>query len=155
MARTFLTCGLISMLAVPAFAQGETSSWVSGDTAAPAARGGAAKILKATPVQVPARPTLPPVGSGVITTKSQPLPVPTLPSSVPKGDTSVAKNGSGSDPAYEAFDQGRYLTALELAKAASERGEPQGATLIGRLYQEGLGVPRDDVQAAQWYPGEL
>lgn len=130
-----------------AFAQQtETSSWLSEAPVAPAARGGSNKILKAAPVQVPA-PTLPPVGTGVITTKSI---VPTLPSAVPTADTTIAKT-TGADAAYEAFDQARYLTALEIAKAAVERGEAQSATLAGRIYQEGLGVPRDEVQAAQWY----
>ena len=135
-----------------AHAQSETSSWTSSDDiAAPAARGGARKILKTVPVPVPSKTALPPVGAGVITTRAPAPPVPTLPSSVPSGDTTVAKTAAGSDPAYEAFDQGRYLTALELAKAGAERGETQAPTLIGRIYQEGLGVPRDDVQAAQWY----
>ncbi len=140
-------CGVVSGVV---FAQGETSSWTSDGIVAPAARGGVNKILKAAPVTVPGKAAPPPVGKGVITTRSQPAPVPTLPSTVPPGDTTIAKT-SGSDPAYEAFDQGRYLTALTLAKASAENGEPQGATLMGRIYQEGLGVPRDDVQAAQWY----
>lgn len=141
LAATLLMSGGIEAIAQ----QAETSSWLSEPAPAPAARGGS-RILKAAPMSVPA-PTLPPVGTGVITTKAI---APTLPSAVPTGDTTIAKS-SGADAAYEAFDQARYLTALEIAKAAVERGEAQSATLIGRIYQEGLGVPRDDVQAAQWY----
>ena len=148
MNRGLITGVLLVATTVSAWAQGETSSWLSEGIAAPAAR---SKILKTAPVKIPAAASLPPVGAGVITTKSLPPPVPTLPSALPNGDTTVAKNGTGSDPAYEAFDQGRYLKAIDLAKAAVEQGEAQGATLIGRIYQEGLGAPQDAVQAAQWY----
>ena len=58
---------------------------------------------------------------------------------------------SGDDAAYIAFDQGQYLTALRLAKAAAERDEPQALTLIGRIYERGLGVPVDALKAAQHY----
>jgi len=58
---------------------------------------------------------------------------------------------TGEDAAYIAFEQGRYLTALDLAERAAKKGEPQAHTLIGRIYAEGLGVPKDEVVAAQWY----
>lgn len=146
-----LMIGVSAVWVAKANAQGENSSWTSDEITAPAARGGSNRILKAAPVRVPNKTLLPPVGVGAITTRAPGPPVPRLPSVVPPGDTTVAKTGTGYDPAYEAFDQGRYLTALELAKASVERGEATGATLAGRIYQEGLGVPRDDVQAAQWY----
>ncbi|MFO7297830.1 MAG: hypothetical protein DIU57_005300 [Pseudomonadota bacterium] len=58
---------------------------------------------------------------------------------------------TGEDAAYIAFEQGRYLTALDLAERAAKKGEPQAHTLIGRIYAEGLGVPKDEAVAAQWY----
>ncbi len=58
---------------------------------------------------------------------------------------------SGDDAAYIAFDQGQYLTALRLAKAAAERNEPQALTLMGRIYERGLGVPVDALKAARLY----
>jgi uncharacterized protein len=58
---------------------------------------------------------------------------------------------TNSNDAYEVFDQGKYLTALELAMKAAERGEPQAHTLIGRIYGEGLGTSKNSVLAAQWY----
>ena len=65
--------------------------------------------------------------------------------------------GAGDNAAYEAFDQGKYLTALDLAQKAAEKGDPQAHTLIGRLYAEGFGVPKDPALAARWYAkaGEL
>ncbi len=131
----------------------DTSSWSSGTVVAPPKRDGGVKLLKRAPeVAAPpaggaSRPAFPDMQG------TMPKPVgPTLPSQVPLSDGStIAKTNSGSDPAYEAFDQGRYLTALDLAQKAAERGEPQAHTLIGRLYQEGLGVGKSDLTAAQWY----
>jgi uncharacterized protein len=58
---------------------------------------------------------------------------------------------TGDDAAYTAFDQGQYLTALKLAQDAAARGEPQAHTLIARIYAEGLGVPKDEKAAVNWY----
>jgi uncharacterized protein len=150
---------LAAWLATAASAQTDSSAWTSDRVVAPADRAGGTKLLRATPSVPLGQGTVPrgSIGSdaAVFTTRTpQPAPggVPKLPSSMPlAGDSTVAKSGSGGDLAYEAFDLGRYQQALVLAKAGAEKGEPQSATLIGRLYQEGLGVPRDDVQAAQWY----
>src|SRR5204863_7512478 len=57
----------------------------------------------------------------------------------------------GEDAPYEAFDQGKYLTALALAVKAAERGDPQAHTLVGRIYAEGYGTARNSKLAAQWY----
>lgn len=65
--------------------------------------------------------------------------------------TSVPKSNAGNDPAFDAFEQGRYLEAHNIAVEADKRSEPQAATLLGRLYQEGLGVKLDKVLAANWF----
>ena len=57
----------------------------------------------------------------------------------------------GENAAYDAFDQGQYLTALSLAEEAAKHGDPQAHTLIGRIYADGLGVPKDESAAARWY----
>src|SRR5262249_15022346 len=57
----------------------------------------------------------------------------------------------GEDAAYEAFDQGKYLTALQLAVKAAEQGDPQAHTLAGRIYAEGYGTSKNSGLAAQWY----
>lgn len=64
---------------------------------------------------------------------------------------SAAVPTAGDDPAYEAFDQGKYLTALDLAQKAAQKGDPQAHTLIARINAEGLGVPKDLALAARWY----
>lgn len=72
------------------------------------------------------------------------------------------KSGSGAvgearnsldlnDPAYAAFEAGKYLTALKEAEKAVKRGEPQAHTLIGLIYEDGLGVPQDFKRAASHY----
>ena len=75
-------------------------------------------------------------------------PKPEVPASAPPA--SKAKSAD-DDAAYTAFDQGRYMTALSLAKSAAGRGDPQAHTLVARIYAEGLGVAKDDVTAARWY----
>lgn len=64
---------------------------------------------------------------------------------------SQTASASTSDPAYAAFDQGRYILAIKEAKKAAAKGESQAFTLLGRIYSEGLGVPRDLKEAARWY----
>jgi TPR repeat protein len=53
--------------------------------------------------------------------------------------------------AYAAFEEGKYLTALSLAKEAATKNDPQAYTLIGRIYAEGAGVSRDLAKAAEAY----
>lgn len=71
------------------------------------------------------------------------------PSTVPT--ESLQTKSPGGDPAYEAYDQGKYLTALQLAEKQAAAGEPQAHTLIARIHGEGLGVPRSYGKAVEWY----
>jgi uncharacterized protein len=123
----------------------ETSSWQQRATTVPKAPTGKppAKV-KSQPLSSTAAPfDRPPTGFGGKAAGPAGRPTPNLSTHV--------KSTGGDDPAYDAFDQGRYLTALELARAAAERGEPQAHTLVGRIHGEGLGVPQDEAAAAQWY----
>ena len=57
------------------------------------------------------------------------------------------------DLAYGAYQRGLYLTALREATARIAR-DPEDApamTLLGEIYNQGLGVPQDPVKAAEWY----
>ena len=58
---------------------------------------------------------------------------------------------AAEDAAYLAFDQGQYLTALDLAERRAARGDAAAHTLVARIYAEGLGVNKDEVTAARWY----
>lgn len=154
----------VSIAAMTAWASAQdSSSWSSGTLTAPNQKPGEAKLLKSAPGRKDLRPTIGPEGqpSRIIpqSTDSDPKSSFTPLASGQDGQrgtgmlatTTVAKSNAGTDPAYDAFDQGRYLTAIDLASKASEAGDPQAPTLMGRIYQEGLGVKQDSVKAAQWY----
>jgi TPR repeat protein len=128
----------LALLLLGAFAAAaETSSW-SGrvdpaepiERKAPAAKPGSGKLIKTMPQggDAPA-PAAPPKASS----------------------THVKQSPHSDDAAYEAFDQGKYITALQLALKAAERGEPQAHTLVGRIYADGLGTSKNAQLAAQWY----
>jgi TPR repeat protein len=53
--------------------------------------------------------------------------------------------------AYSAYEEGKYLTALSLAKEAAAKNDPQAYTLIGRIHAEGAGVSKDPAKAAEAY----
>lgn len=59
--------------------------------------------------------------------------------------------GKVPDAAYGAFQRGYYLTALNLAKPRAENGDGAAQTLIAEIYARGLGVARDEKEAAKWY----
>ena len=142
---TFLTAvavaASIGVLATPVAAQSDSSSWITRNGPAPATDAPAgqpkkpaeAKILKSAPAGQVKR-------------------LPTLPAQVP-GATTVEKSGSISraQAAYELFEQGKYLSALQLAQAAAEDGDRQAHTLVGRIHAEGLGVAQNPGLAAKWY----
>ena len=55
------------------------------------------------------------------------------------------------DPAYGAFQRGLYVTALNLAMPRARNGDPAAQTLVAEILSRGLGVPRNEVEAAKWY----
>ena len=56
-----------------------------------------------------------------------------------------------ADPAYGAFQQGRYLTALNLALPQAEKGDMASQMLVAEIYARGLGVPKNVPEATRWY----
>jgi len=144
-----LGSAVAALLLAAAGVGAETSSWTSRvDPAAPieksqkkapapAAKGagfGAVQVIKAVPVAPEGR-LMPAVA----------------PPSGPGGQAKASAGSAAHDPAYEAFEQGYFITALELAVEAAKRGEPQAHTLVGRIYAEGLGTPPNAPLAAQWF----
>ena len=67
----------------------------------------------------------------------------------------VATSGSSAQaaesPAYTAFAQGQYLTAIKLAEGEAEKGSKEAYTLLGEIYEGGLGVAQDLTKAADFY----
>src|SRR5262245_44779007 len=130
-------------------AAAETSSW-SGRVdspaeaipkrpapAKPATPGTQVKIIKTVPNAPPGRPSIAPpglMGSSAAGTQGpfETQLKPSLPATASAaGASEYAKaQPTGDDAAYEAFDQGKYLTALDLAQKAAEKGDPQAHTLV-------------------------
>ncbi|MBX3579736.1 MAG: sel1 repeat family protein [Rhizobiaceae bacterium] len=55
------------------------------------------------------------------------------------------------DPAYGAFQRGLYRTALNLALPRAEGGDPHAQTLVAEILARGLGIRRNEAEAARWY----
>lgn len=130
---------LLAALTLPTIAVAETSSWSDRMVVAP-------KDKSVPKDQAPAGVFAP----------VKPKTVRTAPATRPPASSSESEHektsaGEIEEAAYFAFDQGRYLTALDLAQKAARKGDPQAHTLIGRIYEEGYGVPMDTKGAAQWY----
>ncbi len=64
----------------------------------------------------------------------------------------------GTTPAWAGFDEGMnaytsgdYDTAAREFNMLAVKGDKESQYLLGLLYEEGQGLPRDDVKAAFWY----
>ncbi|MEZ0224209.1 MAG: tetratricopeptide repeat protein [Alphaproteobacteria bacterium] len=51
----------------------------------------------------------------------------------------------------ESLELAEYQTALELLLPLAERGDAYAQWQVGEIYQQGLGVKKDDTEAAKWY----
>ncbi|TKS60033.1 MAG: hypothetical protein EWM72_01718 [Nitrospira sp.] len=58
---------------------------------------------------------------------------------------------AGIDAGNEAYDRGDYATALYEWRTLAEKGDARAQFYLGMLHDFGQGVPRDYVQARQWY----
>ena len=56
-----------------------------------------------------------------------------------------------ADIAYGAYQRGMYITALNLALPLARKGNPAAQTLAAEIYARGLGVRRNEKEAARWY----
>jgi hypothetical protein len=56
-----------------------------------------------------------------------------------------------SRAAYVAFQQGRYTTALQLARPIAEQGDARAQWILGQMYAKGEGVPQNRSEAVKWY----
>ncbi|MET0744133.1 MAG: tetratricopeptide repeat protein, partial [Microvirga sp.] len=65
----------------------------------------------------------------------------------------AARAEPAPDLAFGAYQRGLYLTALREAAARLDRnpGDAPAMTLMGEIYNQGLGVPMDPTRAAGWY----
>lgn len=67
------------------------------------------------------------------------------------GRNYILRKDHSLQDAYDAFDAGDYVKAIDLFKASySKIGYDQAAFMVGKMYLSGLGVPRDTAQAIVW-----
>ena len=82
---------------------------------------------------------------------SRELPTPYTPNY--SGGAIPPATGQPPDFAYGAYQRGQYVTAFREATKRIEADPKDAAamTLLGELYNQGLGVPQNPVKAADWY----
>ena len=55
------------------------------------------------------------------------------------------------EDAYAAYNRQDYATTVRLLKPLADQGDAAAQTLLGSMYADGQGVPKDDAQAVKWY----
>ncbi|MQA65956.1 MAG: hypothetical protein GEU76_08650 [Alphaproteobacteria bacterium] len=55
------------------------------------------------------------------------------------------------DDASAAYHRGDFAAAVKLIRPLAEQGDARAQANLGVLYENGQGVPRDDIEAAKWY----
>jgi len=53
--------------------------------------------------------------------------------------------------AEAAAKRGDYATAMRIIRPLADQGNAKAQDLVGTIYQEGWGVPRDHAEAAKWF----
>jgi TPR repeat protein len=96
------------------------------------------------PAPTPPAPTAP--ASAPLAGHSPPQPSPAPPPVAPAAASSEAlSNGKA------AFDRKDYTAALRWSREAADQGNATAQTLVGYLYEKGLGVPPHGEEALNWY----
>src|SRR5262245_33191412 len=55
------------------------------------------------------------------------------------------------EEAIAAYNREDYASALQLLRPLAESGNVRAQFLLGFMYEGGMGVPKDDTEAAKWY----
>ena len=55
------------------------------------------------------------------------------------------------EEASAAYKRGDFAVAFESFRALAEQGHADAQVLVGRMYDDGTGVPADDDEAVRWY----
>jgi uncharacterized protein len=55
------------------------------------------------------------------------------------------------EDAKAAYNSGDYATALRLYRALADAGDLRAQNNLGRMYEQGQGVPQDNAMAVSWY----
>ena len=62
-----------------------------------------------------------------------------------------ACGGYNYEKGRDAYDRGDYQIALQEFRPLAEEGDASAQTKLGRMYEQGIGVPQNFVQAHKWY----
>ena len=63
----------------------------------------------------------------------------------------IAPRATGYTEGVAAYERGDYKTALREIKPLAERGNAKAQLILGIMYGEGEGVPKNHREAARWY----
>jgi TPR repeat protein len=89
---------------------------------------------------------------GPLTAETAPAPKPKAAPEPPTTASTPSPADREPDTAFAAFQRGYYITAFaEATRRVDQKSDVKAMTLLGELYADGLGVPRDDLKAAKWY----
>ena len=58
---------------------------------------------------------------------------------------------SDMEQGWAAYERGDYAKAASLIRPYAEKGDPEAQFKLGRMYQQGQGVPKDHAEAVKWY----
>ncbi len=58
---------------------------------------------------------------------------------------------AGFEDGVAAYDRGDYAAAFQVWRPLAGQGDVRAQYRLGRLYEVGDGVPRDDVEALRWF----
>jgi hypothetical protein len=103
-----------------------------------------------TPATPPANPNPPQLATA-------PVPPAPVPEQEGTKKPAVSEPSSGPtnaellDKAEAAVSRGDYATALPVIQKVAAAGDPRAQALLGRLYENGLGTPRNESAAYMWY----
>ncbi len=65
--------------------------------------------------------------------------------------SAAAQDGNSYEKAVEYYNIGKYADVLRIVKPMAESGNLAAMVLLGRCYENGLGVPQDPSTAVKWY----
>ncbi len=102
------------------------------------------------------KPTLPTAGAPT----PQPAPAATLPQTTPTAPISTAQPSRPPVPenraakvaeGERAYKQGDYELARKILSPLAEAGDPQAQFYLGRMYDNGQGVAKNEAEALRWF----
>lgn len=67
-----------------------------------------------------------------------------------QGAQSAAQAQSNAEAGAQAYNRNDYVEALRLSRLAADQGHADAQFMVGGLYANGLGTPRDLVEGYKW-----